>query len=341
MTRKKTLLLTNFLESPESRDAASRILSTGGLVVMPTETVYGLGANALDSRAVMSIFAAKGRPADNPLIVHLASVDQLETVTASVPEAARILFSLFAPGPLTLVLPRAHCLPDAVTAGLGSVGIRIPSHPAAHLLLSKCGLPVAAPSANRSGRVSPTNFEMACEEMEGRVDAIIDGGQCAVGLESTVAQVTDSGVVILRPGAVTVEMIREALPGFPVSAVADDSAVAGKPVLSPGMKYAHYQPDAELYVWTGGSLGELGDPAELGLIGLKGSMADARSAFRREYESIASYSADFYSVLRECDRRGLKKIAARSVGDEGIGRALMNRLNRAAAGKKVPSNRII
>jgi len=341
MTPKKTLHLTRFLESAESRDTAAGLLANGGLVVLPTETVYGLGANALDSRAVLSIFAAKGRPADNPLIVHLASVDQLDTVTSSVPEAARTLFSLFAPGPLTLVLPRAPSLPDAVTAGLGSVGIRIPSHPAAHLLLSRCGLPIAAPSANRSGRVSPTNFEMACEEMDGRVDAIIDGGQCAFGLESTVAQVTDSGVVILRPGAVTLEMIRQALPGFPVSAVADDSASSGKPVLSPGMKYAHYQPDAAVYVWTGGPLGELGDPAELGVIGLKGSLGDERAAFTREYESLEAYSSDFYSVLRDCDRLGLKKIAARAVSDEGIGRALMNRLKRASAGKTVPPDRII
>ncbi len=341
MTTKNTLRLTRFLETPESQEAASRLLANGGLVVIPTETVYGLGANALDSRAVLSIFAAKGRPADNPLIVHLASVDQLATVTSRIPDAAKTLFSLFAPGPLTLVLPRTRCLPDEVTAGLDSVGIRIPSHPVARLLLSKCGLPIAAPSANRSGRVSPTNFAMACEEMDGRVDAIIDGGQCEVGLESTVAQVTDSGVVILRPGAVTLEMIVLALPGFSVSAVADDSAVSGKPVLSPGMKYAHYQPDAEVYVWSGGSIEEMNDPAQVGLIGLKGSLGDSRPAFRREYETLEAYSADFYAVLRECDRLGLKKIAAHEVSDEGIGRALMNRLRRASAGKKIPSNSLI
>ncbi len=335
MRERDTLYLTDFLRSADERARAAEFLRSGGLVVMPTETVYGLAANALDPLAVASIYVAKGRPSDNPLIVHIASVDALESVTAGAGEAARRLFARFSPGPLTLVLPRSPRLPATVTGGLETVGIRIPSHPAALALIEASGLPLAAPSANRSGRVSPTSFAMARVEMAGRVDAIIDGGDCAVGLESTVARVTDGAVVILRPGAVTLEMIRDALPGHAVS-FADESALSrGIAAPSPGMRYAHYRPDAAVYCWHGGPVDGIGERGTRAVIGLAGCAAGVDAAFVREFESVEEYSARFFATLSECDAAGMETIIAQAVREEGLGAALMNRLRRASAGKSL------
>lgn len=242
---KKTLLYNG--SDDGSIASAANLLRCGGLVVFPTETVYGLGANAYDGKAVGGVFDAKGRPHDNPLIVHVAEPEDAESF-AYTNELYYKLARAFMPGPLTLILKKRSIIPDEVTAGGGTVGVRCPSHPTAHRFIELAGVPVAAPSANLSGRPSPTSFAHCVEDMYGRVDAIIDGGECGVGLESTVALIDgDDSVTILRPGAVTAEAL---------SCVASTVKEAyelkdGERPMSPGMKYKHYAPRAPLYLLDG------------------------------------------------------------------------------------------
>ncbi|HHW13844.1 MAG TPA: threonylcarbamoyl-AMP synthase [Firmicutes bacterium] len=223
---------------------AGEVLRQGGLVAFPTETVYGLGADALNPRAVRRIFAAKGRPADNPLIVHVAEREMLQGLVSGIPAVGRALMDRFWPGPLTLVLPKGERVPDEVTAGLPSVGIRMPDHDVALGLIAAAGVPVAAPSANRSGRPSPTTAAHVWEDLQGRVEIILDGGPTGVGVESTVVDVTGSVPVLLRPGGLPVEEIE-----LVAGRVAVDPALQGKKVdrpRAPGMKYTHYAPRAPL-----------------------------------------------------------------------------------------------
>ena len=231
----------------ESLSCAAQILRRGGLVIFPTETVYGLGADAYDARAAYNVFEAKGRPHDNPLIVHVADPQDAEAF-AETTELYYRLARAFMPGPLTLILPKKPNIPDEVTAGGGTVGVRCPMHPVAREFISLAGVPVAAPSANLSGRPSPTTAAHCIEDMNGRVDAIIDGGECRFGLESTVALLTgEDSLKILRPGAVTAE----ALSCVCSSVTTADGLAPGETPLSPGMKYRHYAPRARLYLLDG------------------------------------------------------------------------------------------
>ena len=231
----------------ESLAEAAQTLRRGGLVIFPTETVYGLGANAYDAGAAYNVFEAKGRPHDNPLIVHVADPAEAEDFAVTTELYYRLARS-FMPGPLTLILKKKPNIPDEVTAGGGTVGVRCPSHPVAHEFIKLAGVPVAAPSANLSGRPSPTTAEHCIEDMNGRVDAIIDGGECEVGLESTVALITgEDSVKILRPGAVTAE----ALSCVSSSVTTADGLSPGETPLSPGMKYKHYAPRAPLCLLDG------------------------------------------------------------------------------------------
>lgn len=226
---------------------AAKMLRDGGLVIFPTETVYGLGASAYDARAAYNVFEAKGRPHDNPLIVHVSDPAEAESF-AYTNELYYRLARSFMPGPLTLILQKRANIPDEVTAGGGTVGVRCPSHPIAHEFIKLAGVPVAAPSANLSGRPSPTAFEHCVEDMDSRVDAIIDGGECEFGLESTVALLTgEDSLKILRPGAVTAE----ALSCVCASVTTADGLAPGETPLSPGMKYRHYAPRAPLYLLDG------------------------------------------------------------------------------------------
>lgn len=227
----KTVVSTNCI------DEAAGIIRNGGIVAFPTETVYGLGANAFDKQAVAGIFEAKGRPADNPLIVHLSTVADIANVAQCIPDAAFKLFEAYSPGPLTVVLNKKPCIPDTVTAGLNTVGIRIPSHPIAREFISACALPIAAPSANRSKRVSPTTASAVLEDMDGRIPLIIDGGSCSVGIESTVLSLTGEVPTVLRPGAITPAMIARVLG----KCVEYKGKVTGS-APAPGMKYQHYRP---------------------------------------------------------------------------------------------------
>jgi L-threonylcarbamoyladenylate synthase len=345
--KKNTIVLKNVLGDPCELEFAAETLRSGGLVVFPTETVYGLGANALDAGAVRSIFAAKGRPSDNPLIAHVADISHVGDLAESVGEIASLLFGRFSPGPLTVVLPKRASVPDCVSGGLPTVGVRIPAHPVARALIAAAGVAVVAPSANISGKPSPTGFEMALADMNGLVDAVIDGGDCEVGLESTVVSVAGKSVRVLRPGAVTLEMLREALrgvPGVEVSEAAHADAVRPE---SPGMKYAHYKPKAEVYVSRHVDLDALGSAfpgMKLGFILLSGENGEPSGVVRAlgetgnlclQVDSAAEYARLLYRTFHEMDDLGVQVIVAQALEESGIGKAVMNRLRKASAGKIV------
>ena len=335
--------------SPEAIELAARLFAEGQLVGFPTETVYGLGANALDREAVLSIFAAKGRPADNPLIVHIWHRDQLEGL-CEMPEGAEKLMDAFWPGPLTMLFPRTERIPDEVTAGLPTVAIRMPSLPCTQRLLKTSGLPIAAPSANRSGRPSPTTAAHVAEDMDGRIPLILDGGPCQVGLESTVLDLTHGTPTILRPGGITKEMIESAL-GTQV-ALAGSILRPLKPdekALSPGMRYRHYAPRGTVTLIEG--------EEEKVLKALRKSCMGDRDAGRKscvlcftehlqtlsdcDPHDLGSRGNDaevahrLFEILRRVDEEGMETIYSEVVPAEGVGLAVMNRLGRAAAFRTV------
>ncbi|HHY46397.1 MAG TPA: threonylcarbamoyl-AMP synthase [Firmicutes bacterium] len=328
---------------------AARILQDGGLVAFPTETVYGLGGDATNPRAAMRIFEAKGRPPDNPLIVHIARREDLWLVARDVPQAAQDLVERFWPGPLTMVLPRTGMVPDAVTAGLDTVAVRMPDHGIALALIAEAGVPVAAPSANTSGKPSPTTADHVIQDLAGRIDLVIDGGPTPVGVESTVIDMTSTPPVILRPGGATREDISEVLGEVMVSPVALGTKMPlseGVP-RSPGMKYTHYSPDAEVRLFEG-------DPRRVvprlqaeakGLIAMgkrvgimctdetKGayqglSVLVKSAGSRRDLSTVASR---VFALLREFDRDGADIILVEGVPETGLGFAIMNRLRKAAS----------
>ena len=319
-------------------DTAADILRRGGLLGIPTETVYGLGANGLDPVAVEHIFEAKGRPQDNPLILHIPSAQWLPRYCEDIPSAAYLLAEQFWPGPLTMILRRRDLVPDVVTAGLDTVGMRCPAHPLCREIIHRAGVPVAAPSGNTSGRPSPTTAAAMLEDMDGKIDGIVDGGPCAVGVESTIVDLTAVPPRLLRPGGVTLEQLRAAL-----GEVAVDSAVtrlmeAGEHPRAPGMKYRHYAPKAPVTVVKGPPAAaaeyirahlEPGDgvicfdeyaPLFPGCpLEQLGPSTDVPEQARRVFEA-----------LRWFDGTRVKRIWAQCPDDEGIGLAVANRLNKAA-----------
>ncbi len=324
---------------------ASRLLHEGQLVGFPTETVYGLGANALNKEAVMSVFSAKGRPADNPLIVHIWNENQLADL-CEVPDKAKILMDAFWPGPLTMLFPKKESVPSEVTAGLPTVAIRMPSHPVAAAMLKACNLPVAAPSANRSGRPSPTSAAHVLEDMDGRIPLILDGGDCEVGVESTVLDLCNGQPCILRPGGITKEMLEKVL--------GEEVVLAGsilrplrsdEKALSPGMRYKHYAPKGTVTLVDGAP--GLVVPAlnELVTRELSAGRKACALCFTEHVEflkdcdphDIGSVSDDsevarrLFNVLRQLDEEGIEVAYSEVVPPEGVGLAVMNRLGRAAA----------
>jgi len=238
----------------EAVEEAADVIRNGGIVVMPTETVYGLGADAFNAVAVKKIFDAKGRPQDNPLIVHISDMEMLDRAARSVPECARQLMDAYWPGPLSVIMKKTTEIPGVVSAGLDTVAVRMPGSDIAREIIAKAGVPVAAPSANVSGRPSPTTARHAYEDLCGRVPLIIDGGACMVGVESTVVDVTSGSPVVLRPGAVTADMIRSACGVVEVYGGMDVRTDEAKAPPSPGMKYRHYAPKADVYVYRGDKL---------------------------------------------------------------------------------------
>lgn len=312
---------------------AAALLRAGELVAFPTETVYGLGADALNAEASARIFAAKGRPADNPLIAHIAGENGLAGLIAGEPCAcARALMRAFWPGPMTLIFPKSPRVPREVTAGLDTVAVRMPSHPVARALISAAQTPIAAPSANRSGRPSPTTAAHVLEDMEGRIPLILDGGPCEVGLESTVVDVTGVRPRILRPGGVTLEMLEGVVGDVDVDEGVLHQLQAGSQARSPGMKYKHYAPKGEVTIVTGPraaqEIARLYDAADGRAAILAFSQADYGA--RRVYR-LKNAPGELFAALRQLDEDGMETIYAEDVPTTGVGLAVMNRLMRAAA----------
>lgn len=332
--------MTELLPStPEAIAHAAELLRAGKLVAFPTETVYGLGANALDEEAVRRIFTAKGRPTADPLIVHLAHSDQLEQVARQIPPLAAQLAAAFWPGPLTLILPKQPVIPDLVTSGLDTVAVRVPSHPVALALLKAADLPVAAPSANRFGHTSPTTAQHVWHDLQGRIDLILDGGETTVGVESTVLDLSTSPPRILRPGGVTREML-EAILG-PVQVLTQQrTAEPGLP--SPGLLARHYSPQAEMLLFSGpGAFACLLQAlAERQAAGQKvGALATDDQAQKlteqgaliyRLGKDLPTIARRIYAGLRWLDGQKVDVILCCDVEREGLGLAIHDRLTRAA-----------
>ena len=335
--------LTGTPADAEAYAQAGALVRAGQVVAFPTETVYGLGANALNPQAVAKIFAAKGRPQDNPLIVHIARKEDIDSLTTGLNANARKIMEHFMPGPLTIIVPKAEIIPDVTSAGLDTVGVRFPINKYAQEFILACGCPIAAPSANLSGRPSPTNAQDVLEDMQGKVAGILDGGSCGVGLESTVVDTTSPVPTICRPGGVTYEMLTEVL-----GAVEIDPALLGdknfKPI-APGMKYRHYAPKEPVYLLEGNAVELL--PALVGkavAAGLKvGVLCDAAMSAQLAQlkqqegillscwgESREALAADLFYLLRDFDRTKPDVILAQGVSEDGIGLAIMNRLRKAA-----------
>ena len=326
--------------SQQDIQTAADLLRAGGLVGIPTETVYGLGANGLDPAAVGRIFQAKGRPQDNPLILHIPGADWLERYCRDIPAAAYELARRFWPGPLTMVLRRRDNVPDQVTAGLDTVGMRCPAHPLCRAVIQAADVPVAAPSGNTSGRPSPTTAAHMLEDMDGRIDAILDGGPCSVGVESTIVDLTCTPPRLLRPGGITLEQLRAALGEVAVDPAVTRLRGAGERPRAPGMKYRHYAPKAPVTVVTGepersaAYIAAHAGPGDgvicfeeflpmyaggarpvmsLGPAGDKGEQA------RRVFDALRAFDHTAVSAIwAQCPDRG------------GIGLAVTNRLNKAA-----------
>lgn len=325
------------------------ILKNGGLVAFPTETVYGLGGNALDPRASIKIYAAKGRPSDNPLIVHIASMDALAPIVKEIPPKAKLLAEKYWPGPLTMILPKAEIVPPETTGGLDSVAVRFPSDRIAQELILAAGGYVAAPSANTSGRPSPTTAQHVEEDLGGAIDMIIDGGQVGIGLESTIVDFTEEIPVVLRPGYISLEMLQELLGEVKMDRglLITDSSVRPK---APGMKYRHYAPKADLAIVEGETeavirkITALAKAAEaegekVGIIATDETMDRYPEGCiiksigsREEEETIAHH---LYEVLREFDECDAKVIYSEAFYTPRMGQAIMNRLLKAAGHKRI------
>ncbi|MBQ7354411.1 MAG: threonylcarbamoyl-AMP synthase [Clostridia bacterium] len=332
---------TKIVYTPTEEDLqeAATLLTAGKLVAIPTETVYGLGVNALLPEAPPKVYAAKGRPSDNPLIIHLADANEADRYAVTCATYHK-LASAFMPGPLTVILPKRNCIPDSVTGGLATVAVRVPSHPIAHRLIELCGFPVAAPSANLSGRPSTTTVEHVIEDMNGRVDMILNGGASDIGLESTIVlPKADGSLVLLRPGAITVEMLEEE--GFSVML---DKAVterlqAGEQPLAPGMKYRHYAPHARVILLSGergavqAAMEPFRDRTDTALVCYADDpIANAANAcILGAFDRRDEQARNLFDLLRSFDSRPeITHICAPLPDRKGIGLALFNRMLKAA-----------
>ena len=323
--------------------APGKVLREGGLVAFPTETVYGLGGDAKNASASEKIYAAKGRPSDNPLIVHIAEFSELEEIVKEVPDSARALADAFWPGPLTMILQKNEVIPYETTGGLDTVAVRMPSHPVARAFIKASGCMVAAPSANISGRPSPTTADHVWEDLNGRIDYVIDGGAVEIGLESTIIDLTEDIPLVLRPGYITPEEIAEV-----IGTVKMDPGLSGEDVTvrpkAPGMRYRHYAPKGNLVIVTGDTdnvIKEINSRAEcaiadgksVGIIATEETGALYKKGKvlvigdRNDEDAIAH---NLYGILREFDELGVEEIYSESLATPRIGQAIMNRLLKAA-----------
>lgn len=320
---------------------AAELIKLGEVVAFPTETVYGLGANGLDAQASAKIYKAKGRPSDNPLILHIDSIRMLSMVTDRLPHTAMEIMAAFCPGPVTIIVPKKNTVPDAITGGLSTVGVRMPDNDTARKLISMAGVPIAAPSANLSGRPSPTTANDVYRDMKGHIPLILDGGPSGFGVESTIVDCTEDIPIILRPGAVTKEMLEEIFPE-----VAVDPALTGKSEVpkAPGMKYRHYAPKAPLILFSGKAANMLGAlTGELGRrkrAGFKvGIIASSEIAGLFDSDAVYNYgsrknlyaiAANLYNALLYFDDKNVDVILAEGTVQTGVGLAIMNRLKKAS-----------
>lgn len=325
-----------FTHESDLTDAA-KIIKSGGLVVMPTETVYGLAADALNASAIKKIFAVKGRPADNPLIVHISCMDELAPLVSEIPQQAKILADKFWPGPLTMILPKSNKVPYEVTAGLDTVAIRMPSLSITRKFIEKCETPLAAPSANLSGKPSPTSCEHVIADLQGKVEAIIDGGSCEYGVESTVITLATDTPKLLRPGGITLEQLQQAIGQVDVDDAVLNKLKANEIASSPGMKYKHYAPNTKVIMVNG--------PAEkfIQYVNARANKNILALCFDEEIKDITAQAISYGSVhdqkqqaaklfdaLRKTDSLQTECVYAHAPTPSGIGLATYNRLIRAA-----------
>lgn len=329
----KTTYLKISADNPDvnALKEAAECIQKGGIVAFPTETVYGLGADSFNEEAVKKIYAAKGRPADNPLISHIADIAQADILAKDVPEKAKLLMETFWGGPLTLILKRRENVPSLISAGLDTVSVRMPSHTIANALIKLANTPVAAPSANLSGSPSPTTFEHCRADMDGRADMIIDGGDCKIGVESTVVDMTNDVPVVLRPGAVTADDIRSVCGECIMGGEYSDAPKC------PGMKYTHYSPKADVFAVNDiKSFLPDGNGADVGIIAYDEFMESFKGyKFLSAGASDMEYAARLFYLLRKADEDGIKTVYAQLPDKSGIGTAVRNRLLKSAGGRVI------
>ncbi len=323
-------------------DKASQIIKSGGIVAIPTETVYGLAASVFDEDAIKKIFTAKGRPSDNPLIVHIANLNDIYDVVSEFPETAKKLASKFWPGPLTLILPKNDKIPYSVSAGMDSVAVRFPANKISQKIILKSGVPLVAPSANISGKPSPTKFEHVVKDLDGKVDAIVDGGSCGVGVESTVLSLIGEIPRILRPGAITVKDLEQIIGKVEVDKAVYENIKPGQAVLSPGMKYKHYSPNAEVYIVKGSSYcqyvnSKINENSKKDIIAL--CFNEDVPYLKAPYITYGSknnfneQARNLFDALRKVDELDFKIVYAHFENNNDVGLAVYNRLVRAAGFK--------
>ena len=323
-------------------EKAAEIIKNGGLVAIPTETVYGLAASAFNESAIENIFKAKGRPNDNPLIVHIADIEELYNIVKEVPIAAKQCMDAFWPGPFTAVLPKKDIIPLCVSGGLDTVAVRMPNNAVTKAIIKKAGVPLAAPSANRSGSPSPSSAEHVIDDLEGRIDAIVISEKCEVGVESTVVTFATNPPRLLRPGGITVEMLKEFIPNLIIDSAVTAEPEKGVAVASPGMKYKHYAPKAEVIMATGSIH----------------AFCDYCNAHKKDFDFALCYDEDeinlsiphlslganedhekqaelLFEYLRDIDKKGYKRVIVHAPLKEGVGLAVYNRLIRAAGFKVI------
>ncbi len=301
--------------------AAAEVIRRGGIVAFPTETVYGLGADIFNKSAIAKVFDAKRRPSDNPLIAHLGSIEQIPLLARAAGPNARLLIDRFFPGPLTIVLMKTEAVSLAATAGLETIGVRMPRHQLAREFLTACGTPVVAPSANLSGRPSPTTWQAVYEDLNGRIECILQGDPTEIGLESTVVDCTEETPILLRTGAISIERLREVVPEVRLAATNENELNR-----SPGLRHRHYTPKAKVVIVEAGL--EPDDVSNSAYIGLDAPTWKAEKSV--VCRSVEDYARRVFAFFRECDQAGIERIFCQRVDEVGIGAALMDRLRRAA-----------
>ena len=334
---------TKNINDEELKEAA-QILRDGGLVAFPTETVYGLGGNALDEKAAGKIYAAKGRPSDNPLIAHVSCAAEVTPLVKYIPEAGKKLMDAFWPGPLTIIFPKSDIVPYGTTGGLDTVAVRMPVDPVANRLIALAGVPVAAPSANTSGRPSPTTADHVWQDLNGKIEMIIDGGPVGIGVESTIVDVSGDVPAVLRPGAITMEMLKDVLGEVTIDPAILGPMAAGVRPKAPGMKYKHYAPKVDMILIEGdnekmsSSIKEIlhkyeNEGKKVGLLvsdEVANELNHQNTFSYGSQENLAQIASEIYEGLRYFDDKDVDIILAQGTTDKGIGLAIMNRLHKAS-----------